>query len=109
MSSTTDIIHYPAQDPFVIIRQCYLSITDGDKNAAAVTIAEIASEDLLGCMSERMLAKVMDKMMELGFISRRHNPAAPYDRTLQYCFELENVQAATDALGQAQQWGRRHE
>ena len=140
MSSTTDIIRYPAQDPFVVIRQCYLAITGGDKNAAAVlnwaeqwhkyklrarqqaqvlnnmkrgkgeaadqneelwifrTIAEIASEDLLGFISERTLAKVMDKLVRLRFISRRHNPAAPYDRTLQYCFEPENVQAAIDAL-----------
>ncbi len=58
---------------------------------------EIATEDLLGTLSDKTVSQKMKLLEQLGFLKLRNNPHQPYDRKLQYLFCRANVQAAVDA------------
>ena len=55
------------------------------------------SEELLGHYSGRVISRALKTLLEYGFLLRRTNPKYGWDRTLQYLFVTEVVQAALDA------------
>lgn len=67
-----------------------------------VYIPQVMMEEweLLGAFSESKITQAFRFLVEKGFLQRRRNPSPgkQWDRTYQYLFDAEKIQAAIDAL-----------
>lgn len=117
-------IKHPDKTPLVLLRQEYLEITGNHCAAKLLAIFEFWTNKLnavgealgkaarnwiyksLECIHGELMGehgihairKALNTLVDLGFVSRRHNPHIKYDRTWQYCLEIDNVQKALDSL-----------
>lgn len=53
---------------------------------------------LLNEFSQSTVGRALKLLVDLGFLEKRNNPSAGYDRTWQYRLNLEKVQAAINAI-----------
>lgn len=63
-----------------------------------MSLEQIQDYELCRAFGTRRIVQGFALLEQLKFISRRHNPDNPSDRTLQYRFELDTVQEAVDKL-----------
>lgn len=57
--------------------------------------------DLFGIYKRDKVSSELDRLFEIGFIDRRHNPARGYDRTYQYKLNVAYVQIALSEIRQS--------
>lgn len=61
--------------------------------------AEELSEELLEICSRRTVSRRLDKLVEAGWLEKRHNPNHQWDRTLQYRPNLKAIDQGLQEIG----------
>lgn len=117
-------IKHPEKTPLVILRSEYLSITNNHCAAKLLSIFEYWSnkllekasklnqdarewiyksyddlyQELMGEHGVHSIRKAIRLLIDLGYLSQRHNPWHKHDRKYQYHLEIDNIQESLDSL-----------
>lgn len=120
---TTSCITHPTSTPLVMLRSEYFQLCDRNHCAAKILsllefwtnklrwmgrvrdwiykTLDALHRELMGEHGIHTIRRALALLEDKGYITRRHNPYIPYDRTYQYKLNVEVVQRDLESLSDA--------